>query len=700
MAIEQEDVDQGIGGLPPWVSEDTLAKIASHKQTENSKLKAVYRSLTGVPFDSDAITKAYEESGDKLEAANNVLVKMESGVKNLFSVTSRDTDPLEATAELMKLSVGAISDTVGGITSFTQFLGPKGAALSWIANGVVATGVAAVGVAAVFAKLISEQEKGLRQIIDYGGVVGDMSQYTEMRGSLVNVGMSMQEMSKIMIGNKAMLANMPGNLMATTMQFINFAGKVESETSQTMGDFGYNVEQQTARLLEEANLMYMTGQMQQFGEVTKEKIRKNFEQSSAMTTFLADKFGDQRSSLLSLRSEAMTNIDFMTAMAMNGEYLAEKYGENAEENVRNTGANLKMLFSTVLGPQFGEQTENVFNNFLKDVNIDASVLNNMPKEMVNMLSALGPEVSSKFTNLLEQAGTGQVTQPELVMRVQELTKSIAKATPRYGDDPMIIQQNNLIAQARQAPEAFMELTKDQLDSGLANVMALSDVASDSINAIDAARIAFRSVVHDLTPGYELGAIAVSAFESSLKLVESSLEFLGIIPTDKKIPNIRKNTEALKKVLQEPGPSTMGNVAKKMSDTLSGKVDTESPEYKRKNVYALAVAARKKALEKEKEEKYNAAYTNSYNILNKNFSPDQFAEGGGPVPILHPNGRWYAKIKDANAPIGSKKVYIDELNVVGMKINSMYQLDSMITKKMREITKVLEKTVTQENMHGD
>ena len=40
MAIEQEDVDQGIGGLPPWVSEDTLAKIASHKQTENSKLKA------------------------------------------------------------------------------------------------------------------------------------------------------------------------------------------------------------------------------------------------------------------------------------------------------------------------------------------------------------------------------------------------------------------------------------------------------------------------------------------------------------------------------------------------------------------------------------------------------------------------------------------------------------------------------------
>jgi hypothetical protein len=258
----------------------------------------------------------------------------------------------------------------------------------------------------------------------------------------------------------------------------------------------------------------------------------------------------------------------------------------------------------------------------------------------------------------------------------------------------------LIAQARQAPEAFMELTKDQLDAGLENVKALTEQADSSIDAIDAARIAFRSAMHDLTPGYSLGAIAVSTFESSLKLVESALEFLGIIPTDKKIPNIRKDTEVLKKVLQEPGPSKMGDVAKKMSDKLSGKVDTESPEYKIENAVALAAAARKKSLKKEKEEKQAAAYTKAYTIINNNFSPEQFAEGGGPVPIQQPNGRWYANIKDPNSPIGSKKVYVDELNVVGMKINSMYQLDSMITKKMREITKVLEKTATQENMHGD
>jgi hypothetical protein len=107
------------------------------------------------------------------------------------------------------------------------------------------------------------------------------------------------------------------------------------------------------------------------------------------------------------------------------------------------------------------------------------------------------------------------------IQVQELAKSVAAASPRLGDDPLIQQQNELIAQARQSPEAFMNLTKEQLDSGLKNVMALTEVADSSIDAVDSTRIAFRSVIHDLTPGYSMGAFSVKAFEHSLQLVESS-----------------------------------------------------------------------------------------------------------------------------------------------------------------------------------
>jgi hypothetical protein len=51
-------------------------------------------------------------------------------------------------------------------------------------------------------------------------------------------------------------------------------------------------------------------------------------------------------------------------------------------------------------------------------------------------------------------------------------------------------------------------------------------------------------------------------------------------------------------VQESGPSNMGVVAKKVSDTLSGKVDTESASYKLENAFALTVASRKKQLKKE------------------------------------------------------------------------------------------------------
>tara|TARA_B110000240_G_scaffold39227_1_gene43551 strand:- start:3185 stop:5068 length:1884 start_codon:yes stop_codon:yes gene_type:complete len=525
----QEEINQ-IHSRYPWASEATLSKISANAKTDVSSLTKALKDLTGHDFNYDTIKKEFEDAEDTFKKANKLAARVESGSKNLYAVTARDTSPLEATAELLKMGVGALSEGVDSITNFTQFLGPVGAATSWVASGVAKVGVAAVGVAAIYAKLITEQEKALRTIIDYGAVAGDMSQYTKMRDSLAGVGMSMQEMSLLMGDNKSVLSNMTDDLLSTTQQFVDFASNIESETSKTMGDFGYGVEQMTVRLLEETKLMYMTGKLEQFSQVTKEKIRKNFETSSAMTTFLAGKFGDQRSSLLAMRSEAMTNIDFMTAMSMNAEYIAEKYGENAAENVRNTGANLKMLFSTVLGPQFGEQTEQVFNNFLKDINIDASVLNNMPKEMINMLSTLGPDVSSQFTNLMEQAGTGQITQPELVMRVQELTKSISEATPRLGDDPMITQQNDLIAQARQAPEAFMDLTATQLDAGLASVKALTEVADKSIDAVDDARKGFRTLVTAITPGFSAGTIAIQGFEGALGLVVSAFELVGLIPT--------------------------------------------------------------------------------------------------------------------------------------------------------------------------
>jgi hypothetical protein len=760
MSIE-DDIKQSLGGLPPWVSEDTLVKIASNTKDDNDKLKSVFESMTGDSFKYDEIKEELEKSEKAFKKANNLLVKVENTTKNLFSVVARDVDPLIATAELMQMGASAVQGVVGGITSFTQYLGPKGAIASFFVDGLVAGGVAAVGVTALYAKIMTEQEKTLRSVIDYGGVVGDLNQYTDMRGSLADVGMSMQEMSKIMIGNKSMLANMPDSLMDSTQKFINFAGMVESETSKTMGDFGYNVEEQTARLLEEANLMFMTGKLEQFSQVTTDKIRKNFESSSSMTTFLAEKFGDQRSSLLALRSEALTNVDFMSAMQRNGEYLADKYGENAEENVKDFASTAKMMLGKILGPEFGVQAEQVLNNFIKDIQIDDSALNNMPKEMINMLSTLGPDVSKKFTDIIEKGGTGKLTKNETVMAIQSLAKSISSASPRFGDDPMIQQSNALIANARNAPNAFMDMTEETLEAGVDSVKAMAEQADSSIDAIDAARIGFRSVVHELTPGYEMGAGAVDGFASALSVVEAAFKFLGIIPTPKEpkveyhpnprpsenangddsygIMNARQAVEsgntfrqldldmALAELKEDQEAWDKEQLEKTTTNDDSGDTSDVTPIDTQTQV-AQTDNTKKRSLfdglggqspveiinispELQEDMALQKLKNVAKSIFLKNFELDMFKTTRKHKNInveQDDDGRFFTKIRNTskNIPIGDpryvsghKKVYADTLNKSGIKIKNMYEADSEILKHIGAISEIATNMSREEIING-
>tara|TARA_R110000796_G_scaffold188902_1_gene305831 strand:+ start:1005 stop:3284 length:2280 start_codon:yes stop_codon:yes gene_type:complete len=758
MSIE-DDIKQSLGGLPPWVSEATLAKIASHTKDDNDKLKSVFESMTGDSFKYDEIKEELEKSEKAFKKANNLLVKVENTTKNLFSVVARDVDPLIATAELMQMGASAVQGVAGGITSFTQYLGPKGAIASFLVDGAVATGVAAVGVTSIYAKLMSEQEKTIRSVIDYGGVVGDLNQYTNMRGSLAQVGMSMQEMSKIMIGNKSMLANMPDSLMDSTQKFINFAGMVESETSKTMGDFGYNVEEQTARLLEEANLMFMTGKLEQFSQVTTDKIRKNFESSSSMTTFLAEKFGDQRSSLLALRSEALTNVDFMSAMQRNGEYLADKYGENAEENVKDFASTAKMMLGKILGPEFGVQAEQVLNNFIKDIQIDDSALNNMPKEMINMLSTLGPDVSKKFTDIIEKGGTGKLTNNETVMAIQSLAKSISSASPRFGDDPMIQQSNALIANARNAPNAFMDMTEETLEAGVDSVKAMAEQADSSIDAIDAARIGFRSVVHELTPGYEMGAGAVEGFSSALQFVEAAFKFLGIIPTPKEpTPAVYDSENTLhKNMTLDPGVGagtgrTMGTVTEENYKDFSPEAQKAYDQWNKKQIDKTTtndndndndndnsgdtsdVMPKKDNFsifdglfdglwgqspveiinispELQEDMALQKLKNVAKSIFLKNFELDMFKTTRKHKNInveQDDDGRFFTKIRNTskNIPIGDpryvsghKKVYADTLNKSGIKIKNMYEADSKILKHIGDISEIATNMSREEIING-
>lgn len=520
----------------PWASGETMTTLAKYSESNSDVLKKTLANLMGDDFDPDVISKVLDDSHSKMTKYNAALQKSSKEVTNIFRVVSRDVSPLEATAELMSIGAQGLNEVVGDITKFTGKIPGFGWAASMTAKAATGALVAATGVAAIYAKLVTEQEKTVRMMIDHGAIVDNLKDYSDMRRSLADLGMSMQEMSLMFNENKIMLSNLPGDLMSSAKNMTDFIVDVETEASKSMGDFGYNTEQLTSRMLEEASLLYTVGELETLNQQGKDKIRRNFENSTAMTTFLAEKFGDQRSVLLAQRQEAMSNIDFMAAMHKNGEYLAEKYGENAKENVKNTGANLKMLLSTVLGPEFGDQAQQVFNNVLRDIDIDESAMNNIPGDMINVLNALGPDVLNSFSSILEEGATGQLNEEQLVMRVQELTRTISKSKPKVGDNPIIQQHNMLLAHATNAPEAFMKMTDTQMSNGIALVKKMSESADKSIDAVDETRKAFRKIVDMMSPGFETSNVALQWFTSALEFVYDAFVFVGLIDTPKIIPD--------------------------------------------------------------------------------------------------------------------------------------------------------------------
>tara|TARA_R110002074_G_scaffold395822_1_gene584573 strand:- start:1592 stop:3658 length:2067 start_codon:yes stop_codon:yes gene_type:complete len=514
-----------------WATEDTLTKIANNKKIEYDTLKKAYEKLTGKRFPYDYIKKELDNSEDAFVRANKISTKVESSTTKLLNIAQSNNSSLESTAELMKMTAGAIDGATGVVTDYTKFLGPFGFGVSTVAKGVTSLGVAAAGVAAIYAKLMTEQETAIRSFIETGAVVNNINQYTDMRNSVSNVGMSLQELSKMMTGNKTALANMPGDLASTTIKFANFASSVENSSAKTMGDFGYNVEQLTQRLLEETELRYKSGKLEAFNQASQDKIRKNFENSSKMTTFLAGIFGDQRSSILASRNEALSNQDFNYTMFRNAEYIAKTYGENADENIRNNFAYSKTLFS-LLGPKFEEYHATTVTNFIKDLPYDENVVNNMPAELHNMLSNLGVESLNMYQDLVVAAHTGKIETPEYIMGVQKFVKLISEATPRSAANSTFDSSNELIAYSRTAPpEAFMSMTRETIDLGIASVQEFAELADGSIDAIDDARIAFRNIVDAMTPDVQTSADVSAFFARSLDNVVSVMKFVGLIDRD-------------------------------------------------------------------------------------------------------------------------------------------------------------------------
>ena len=506
----------------PWATEDTLAQIvAASKSTGQKSLRKVNEILKGL--DLDPLSNIVDDLTDQEKKLAENLDKLGQATQKSVRNLTRDSDPIAAMAELM----GTAGKAVSGAGSMIGKLPGIGGAVGKAAQGVGAVVQVTAGAAATLGAIATEQEKMTRAMIEYGLAVRDLDEFTDMRGSLAKVGMSMGELTQLLDGNKSVFAQIADDTYAGTRDFLSFAAEMEKQNVEHGGDFGYGVEELTQRLAEETKILFQINGMTSLDHHARQKIRENFAKSSAMTTFMADATGEQRSAMLKMRAEAAANIDFRQAMVQNANFIAETLGKEAQENINNAQQQMSMMMG-VLVPSMKEETDALFTEAVRDLHLDQTTYNNAKGPLLDKLALMGADVQQEYFRIMDASITGKLVGPDLVIALQGLAKKMQKAQVRQsGQDQTLQEANRTIAEARMIPRSFTDLTAEQIRAGQEAALFKTEAADDAVDAIDGARKAFRGSLHIITPGYDAMAGGFDVFVSTVDGFGDVMSLFGV-----------------------------------------------------------------------------------------------------------------------------------------------------------------------------
>lgn len=521
--MESEEIRSTLAGIYnqyPWASEDTVTRMASLSRSSNIKTTALAVALQQVTGISDAkelntymknqvqnINKEIS-SGEKLiknltKSGKDINGSLYSGASGIESMTTF----AGATAEAIDHAAGALAGTLG--------TGKAASAVKWITGATTGSAVALAGVGAVFATLITEQEKQARAMIDLGLVMGNIDNYTLIRGQAADAGMTLKDYAGIMQATSAMIVGASGDMttgVGTMHLFLTDDNMVKN-----LKHFGYTPRELSQQLANESIELFQLNEVNELNLQEQLKVSKTFRLANEMGMYMADTLGVQRSAMLESRKIVRENIDFQLAMSRNREYLEEQYGEGAAENVRSAGDFLSMFFSATLGNELAGKFGEVFVGTVGDIQLDESPINNMlDSAFTEQLQLLGPRVFSTAMQLIQDSATGQLGDPaEQIMAGRNLLKLIKESRPLIGYSDSALAVNELIASVTTIPNGLFQGTVEEINAKLAITSSAIDGADDSIIAVGTLTRGFLQAQHALTPGFESMGTVMHILDSSV-----------------------------------------------------------------------------------------------------------------------------------------------------------------------------------------
>lgn len=490
----------------PWATEDTLDKVNSQLTSQSITMAQVAASM----LDGDAAARiaiGYRRAVD----ANKKATKAQRAVaatgkisntalKGIMSGSSPANAVADMSHEVAKLLYNAgvgIGNMVGPVKGKAAVAAK---ALGGASKALLYGTVAVTGIGTVYAKLLSEQEKYSRALIEFGSIAGDIDMYTTLRSEIRGLGMGFKDFNDIGNAAKPFIVSAGEDVLTGQYKLAKFINTLDQ--SDKFHDYGMSVQDQARAITAETEALYQLGQITEVNAMTQKRVSKSFESANMLAMFTGNALGTQRMDALKLREAARTNVDFTTAIIQNAEYIANNLGAEAAENIESAVGFMAILNQSTMGDEFNAQFQKDVNGTLADISFDKSAANNMDREYYEKLMRIGPDVAASYIKLVEDTATGKIKTPQQATdRQRELVKLIRSKEAKVGIDPNLIASNEMIAIAQVIPEAFYLADTDELISGNFYKSSI-DNADSTIDVIDDFAVTFQNIQELITPGFE------------------------------------------------------------------------------------------------------------------------------------------------------------------------------------------------------
>lgn len=505
----QEYFDQLVKNYP-WATEEALEMLNS-EMTEGNMTIAKVAAIIGDGSKAVQVDRAKNKADQAKKKAKTTQQKVEAGLKESSGIMKKvmsQAEPANAIAELSH-EVSKLLYNAGATVG--NFLGPaagkvgKGLQMATKAGGYAM--VTATGLGVVYAKLLTEQDKYARQLINYGSIVSDVDMYTTLRSSIRGLGMGFKMYADVTESALPFITASEGDVFKGQVALSQFL--LDIDNNKAFSDFGMTIQQQTQFLAQESETLYQLGELDKMNAKGQKTLINSFETANKLGLFMADSLGQSRMDTLKLREEARNSDKLITGILQNAQFMNEHLGEQASANVQAAVGYFAPLAQATFGDEFREMFQRSVEATVGDIPFDQDAMNNIPQEFKEKLQTVGPGVLQMFEKMVEDTATGKISTPEeAVRRQREFVALVEKQLPRLaGQNELLNWANGFIAQSKVIPDSFTTADIDELISST-YYKEQTEQADSTIDVIDDFAVTFQNMQEMLTPGF--GTIGKSA----------------------------------------------------------------------------------------------------------------------------------------------------------------------------------------------